>query len=90
MLGQAYMVDSVKSKGQAKSSTPTIPVLNQNSKPSSVKAKSYTLQSDTIRVKINAKGGGIYNTELLNYSNSLNDKSPFTLFERSDSNYYAA
>ncbi len=90
MLGQAYMVDSVKSKGQAKSSTPTIPVLNQNSKPSSVKAKSYTLQSDTIRVKVNAKGGGVYRTELLNYSNSLNDNSPFTLFERSDNNYYAA
>ncbi len=89
MLGQAWMLESVRKKTiQTAPSDKKISTI-QATKPH-VSLDTMTLQNTKIKVYINQAGGSIYKAELLDYANSLKDKKPFTLFEHTKGHLYGA
>ena len=91
MLGQAWMVESVRKKTIATDVTePQLPTITPTNLTLTDKSEDITINSDVLKIRINKAGGGIYQAQLTQYANSINDSSPFTLFSQQEGHVYGA
>ena len=91
MLAQAWMVESVRKKTIATDVTsPELPTLKASTWAVNDSDTDVKIETDVLRLYISKIGGGIYRAELIDYANSINSSTPFTLFNQDPSNVYGA